>query len=138
MHQTTKAWGNFALSDFIFCSVFVHRWHNVHIQNIKNFGSKINIFLHGLQHLENIIRLGLPLKGTLTNNCQYTFKCVSIKTSLTVCKYVGRAHCVILCDTTQDSQGKQNIRKTIFCNDLLSQLCWMKSNYEDLQCAIKH
>lgn len=78
------------------------------LQNITNFGFEINVFLYDLQHLENITSLGLLLNGALKNNCQYALKCVSIMTSLTLCKYVGRIHCVILCDTTQDSQeGKK-------------------------------
>lgn len=30
-------------------------WHNIHIQNIRNFRSKINIFLLGLQHLKILL-----------------------------------------------------------------------------------
>lgn len=118
MHQNTKAWGTL---HFFLVLPFPLYLYPTDLQNITNFRSEIDVSLHGLQHLENTIRQGLIFRATLTNNCQHAPKCVSVMTDITVCKYRGRIHCVILGDTTQDSQGekKNNARKAIFCNDLL-------------------
>lgn len=68
LHQITKAWGTGAFFLVLFCPLYLYigDW-----QNITNFGAEINVFLHGLQHLENTIGLGLLLKGALTDNCTY-------------------------------------------------------------------
>lgn len=104
MHHTTKTWGILAFFLVVFFPLYLY---TTDLQNITYFGSETNVFLHGLRHLENTIRQGLLFKATPTNHCQHALKCLSITTNLTVCEYVGRIHCAILCDTTQDSQGKK-------------------------------
>lgn len=99
--------------------------------------------------MDNIAGQGLLFKATLTIIAS-TYICVNHSDSK-VYKDVESVHCVILCDTTQNSQGETpqiskptNAKKAVSCKDLLPgynewnvtmKICGVISNiYVDASC----
>lgn len=112
-----KSLGKFGF--FFLVLFFPLHLYSTNLQNITNFGAE-NSFPAQSSACGEYCWAGLAFQSNFDNNCQHALKFVSITISLKVHKNVESINCVILWDTTYDTEGEKlqtpkptNARKAI-------------------------